>query len=257
MTTDAAATRAIATAAALDDFEAEQADLESLLRSLADDEWPLPTPAAGWDVRDQVAHLADTEEVARGTATGGARNLNEEAAQYATAEDYTQSGVLKGRAMTPAQVLDWWTGAAREHRAALRSHDPDERVPWGFGMSLRAFAAARIMEHWAHGLDIRAAVGRPGIDTDRLVQVAWISARAVPYGLRFVGVSAPDGRTLRFELTGPDCTFGPPDATDAVRGPTGQWCRLAVQRLSLDQAADLTAEGPLAELALRHAGAFL
>ena len=116
--------KAAATAAALDDLEAEQADLEAVLRSLEEDDWARPTPAAGWDVRDQVAHLADTEEVARGTATGGARNLNEEAARYPTAEDYTLSGVLKGRALSPAQVLEWWAGAAREKGAADTQHPP-------------------------------------------------------------------------------------------------------------------------------------
>ena len=249
--------KAAATAAALDDLEAEQADLEAVLRSLEEDDWARPTPAAGWDVRDQVAHLADTEEVARGTATGGARNLNEEAARYPTAEDYMLSGVLKGRTMTPTKVLEWWVGAARENRAALRALDPEGRVPWGLGMSLRAFAAARIMEHWAHGLDIRAAVDRPNTDTDRLRHVAWISAQAVPYALNFIGLAAPERHTLRFELTGPDCAFGPADATDVVRGPTGQWCRLAVQRISRADAPDLTADGPLAELTLQHARAFL
>src|SRR5207245_11595419 len=118
----------------------------------------------------------------------------------------------------------------------------------GLGMSLRAFAAARIMEHWAHGLDIRAAVERPGTDTDRLRHVAWISAQAVPYAFNFAGVETPEGHTLRFELTGPDCAVGSAEATDVVRGPTGQWCRLAVQRISLADAPDLTAEGPLGEL---------
>src|SRR5437588_5073150 len=44
--------------------------------------------------------------------------------------------------------------------------------------------------HWAHGLDIRAAVERPGTDTDRLRHVAWISAQAVPYAFNFAGVDA-------------------------------------------------------------------
>ena len=87
--------------------------------------------------------------------------------------------------------------------------------------------------------------------------MAWISAHAIPYALNFKGITAPEGRTLRFELTGPDCAFGPADATDVVRGPTGKWCRLAAQRITRDAAPDLTAEGPLAELALDNARAFL
>jgi uncharacterized protein (TIGR03083 family) len=113
------------------------------------------------------------------------------------------------------------------------------------------------MEHWAHGLDIRAAVDRPGTDTDRLRHVAWIGVNALPYAFGVAGVEPPAGRTLGFELVGPDLALGPSDATDVVRGPTGQWCRLAVQRITRDQAPDLVAEGPLAELALSHARAFL
>jgi uncharacterized protein (TIGR03084 family) len=124
-------------------------------------------------------------------------------------------------------------------------------------MSPPAFVTARLMEHWAHGLDVRAAVDQPPPDTDRLRHVAWICVRALPYGFSVAGVEPPADRTLRFELTGPDCEFGPADATDFVRGPTGQWCRVAVQRMKAADAKDLIAEGPLAELALRHARAFL
>ena len=245
-----------------DDYEAEQTELYELLASLDDAEWARPTPAAGWDVRDQVSHLAHTEEVAYDTATGGPRSLGNETAKYTTGEEFTEAGCEQGRAMAPADVLEWWWTAAAGCREALRNADRSARVPWGLGMGWKAFVTARLMEHWAHGLDIRAAVGAPdpASQTDRLKHVAWISSRAVPYALRVGGVEPPEGHTLRFELTGPNgdvWTFGPDDATDTVRGPADQWCRLAVQRITLADAPDLAGEGPLAELALAHARAFL
>src|SRR5439155_1757540 len=82
------------------------------------------------------------------TATGGVRQINVEVGQYPSGDAFTLAGCLRGRAMTPAEVLDWWTGAAARNRAALRGLDPAARVPWGLGMGLRAFGAARIMEHW-------------------------------------------------------------------------------------------------------------
>jgi uncharacterized protein (TIGR03084 family) len=127
-------------------------------------------------------------------------------------------------------------------------------------MGVRAFGAARLMEHWAHGLDIRAAVGRPGTDTRRLHHVAWIGARALPYAFSFAGVEAPAGHTLRFDLTGPDgsaWSFGPDDATDRIEGDLGEWCRLAVQRLDRSGAKGLRSHGSLADLALDKARAFL
>jgi len=249
-----------AVGAVLDDFEAEQRELDALLRELTDAEWATPTPAAGWDVRDQVSHLADTEELAHDTATGGTRQINVEVERYPSGDAFTLAGCVRGRAMTPAEVLEWWTGAAARNRAALRALDPDTRVPWGLGMSLRAFGAARLMEHWAHGLDIRAAVGRPAADTRRLHHVAWIGARALPYALTVAGVEPPPGRTLRFDLVDPEgaeWSFGPLDATDRIEGPMGEWCRLAVQRVDRAGTKALRSEGSLADLALENARAFL
>ena len=248
---------AAATRAVLDDFEAEQRDLEALLRDLAGTEWSRPTPAVGWDVRDQVSHLADTEDVAYDTVTGGPRTFNDDVRRYATGEAFTESGCDRGRAMKPGDVLAWWSDSSARVRAALADADRSARVPWGLGMGWKAFVTARLMEHWAHGLDIRAAVGRPGVDTDRLRHVAWIGYNALPYAFQLAAVEAPSGRILRLELTGPDVALGPGDATDVVRGPTGQWCRLAVRRATRAECPDLTADGPLADLALAHARAFL
>jgi hypothetical protein len=36
-------------------------------------------------------------------------------------------------------------------------------------------------------------------------------------------------------------TYGKPDATDTITGPAGQWCRLAVQRITRADAPDLVA----------------
>ena len=244
----------------LDAFEAEQRDLEALLRDLSDDDWSRPTPAAGWDVRDQVSHLADTEELAHDTATGGPRQINVEIDNHVSGDAFTLAGCLRGRAMTSSDVLEWWADAAARNRAALRDLDAAVRVPWGLGMSLQAFGAARLMEHWAHGLDIRAAVGRPGADTARLHHVAWIGARALPYAFSVAGVTPPPGRTLRLELidpTGASWSFGPDDADDHIEGPMGEWCRLAVQRIRRDQSKKLRSHGLLADLALDNVRAFL
>lgn len=244
----------------LADYEAEQRSLYEVLCGLRDDQWLLPTPAEGWDVRDSVSHLADTEEVAVDTMTDGPRSLNVEAARFPSGEAFTEAGCERGRALSGLEVREWWWTAAARCRAELASFDRSARVPWGLGMGWRAFVTARLMEHWAHGLDIRAAVGAPAEDTDRLRHIAWICTNAVPYAFHVAGVTAPEGRTLRVEVTGPSGEvwgYGPEDATDRITGPAGQWCRLAVQRIGRDDASDLTADGPLADLALTHARAFL
>lgn len=244
----------------LADYEAEQRSLYDVLCGVGDDQWLLPTPAEGWDVRDSVSHLADTEEVAVDTMTDGPRSLNVEAARFASGEAFTEAGCERGRAMSGVEVREWWWTAAARCRAELAAFDRSARVPWGLGMGWRSFVTARLMEHWAHGLDIRAAVGASAEDTDRLRHIAWICTNAVPYAFHVAGVTAPEGRTLRVEVTGPDGEvwgYGPEDATDRITGTAGQWCRLAVQRISRDEATDLEADGPLADLALTSARAFL
>ena len=244
----------------IDDFEDEQNEIHDLLLSLSPDDWAKPTPSPGWDVKDQVSHLAHTEEVAHDTVTDGPRSLARETAKFTQPADFTEAGCDQGRTMTPEAVLDWWWQAAERNRAALRAADRSARVPWGLGMSWKAFCTARLMEHWAHTLDIRAAVGKPGTDTDRIRNVAWIGANAVGYAFNFAGITPPEGHSLRFDLTGPHgdlWTFGPADATDTITGPAGQWCRVAVQRMPASEATELKANGPLAELVLANARAFL
>ena len=42
----------------LADLVAEQQALDQFLQTVKDRDWKTKTPAAGWDVRDQVSHLA-------------------------------------------------------------------------------------------------------------------------------------------------------------------------------------------------------
>src|SRR5207244_7155732 len=119
--------------ALLDDLEAEQHALLDLVRAIGLDDWLRPTPARGWDVRDTVAHLADTDEMAIATATGAPGSINERAAAAASGEDLTYQGVLYGRRRTGTAVLAWWEATTAAERDMFESLDPNERVPWGIG----------------------------------------------------------------------------------------------------------------------------
>lgn len=243
---------------AVAELAAEQESLETVLRSLTPEQWRTPTPAAGWDVRDSVSHLADTEEIAHDTASGGPRQLNAEALSFSSPEAFTESGCEKGRAMDPGDVLDWWVRGAVRTRKVLEAMDPKDRVPWGLGMSARSFASARLMEHWAHGLDIRAAVGVEANVTPRLRTVAWLIIRAFPYAFRVAKREQPAG-AVRVDLAfeGDTWTFGPEDADSRITGEAGEFCRVGVQRMKLADASTLKAEGELAEASLQVARAFL
>jgi uncharacterized protein (TIGR03084 family) len=245
--------------ALLDDLTAEQHALLDVLRGLDDDDWLRPTPARGWDVRDTVSHLADTDEMAIATATGRPGSLNERADRSASGEDVTFRGVLAGRKQSGAEVCAWFeTSTAALHDMFL-ALDPAERVPWGIGMRPPSLVSARLMETWAHGLDVHAALGVEPLDTDRLAHVAWLATRALPYAYTVAG-REPPGDPIRVELTLPSdtpWTTGPVDAVNRITGTASEYCRVFVHRLAVDAAVTLRAEGESAVDALRVARAYL
>lgn len=233
--------------------------LHDAVRDLDRDQWLAPTPSWGWDVRDTIAHLADTDEMAVDTVTGGPRALNLVGAASASPEDATCRGVLRGRKLTGAEVLAWWERASTKELETLASLDPAVRVPWGIGMKASSFVAARLMETWAHGLDVFAALGSDPVDTDRLAHVAWLATRALPYAYSVAGREPPAG-AVRVELTlpsGTTWTYGPDDAPARITGPAGEYCRMFVRRLAREEARGLRAEGDAAEEALGVARAYL
>lgn len=241
----------------LADLARQQRSLADLLAGIADADWDRASAAAGWTIRDQVAHLADTEEVAADTLTGGPRGFAAAVGGYASAADFTAAGCRRGDGRSPAELLAWWATASERTRALLADRDPAERVAWGFGMPAGTFATARLMEHWAHGLDIADALGLPVVETPWLRHVAALGLATLRYALAVARVPWPAGRTLRLELVGHDGVeyrFGDVDATDVLHGPLLAWCRVATRR---GAARDLRADGALAELAAAHARAYL
>jgi uncharacterized protein (TIGR03084 family) len=244
----------------LDALAREQTTLQTELQGLATDDWFRPTPARLWDVRDTVAHLADIDEIAIDTCTAGSRPLNDFAARLASPEDTTLWGVLRGRRRSGHDVLAWWEDTSARERDVLAGLDSAMRIPWGLGMRPPSLVTARLMETWAHGLDVREALGLPVVDTDNLRHVAWLGYRALPYAFSFAGRERPPGE-LRIEITSPSgdevWEYGPAGAPNRVTGPAGELCRLFAQRITRDEARGLVAEGDGAIAALEVARAFL
>ena len=247
-------------AALLEDLEAEQRELRDVVAALTPDEWLTPTPAWGWDVRDTIAHLADTDELAIGTATGGDYALNGEAARAASGEDVTYHGVLRGRRRSGAEVGEWWGRTSAAVRATLGALPADARIPWGIGMRTPSLITARMMETWAHGLDCFAATGIEPVDTPRLRRIAGLALRALPYAFEVAGkVAPPDVRGVALDLTGPDGErwwIGPERGRDIIAGSASEWCRVATRRVR-PEATSLQVTTPLAAEALKVARAYL
>ena len=233
----------------LADLAAEQDRLESLLAALPDEQWSTPSAAPGWTVTDVVIHLAQTEELVSASIAGGGRGEVWE--RGGEALDDAVAAVVAAEQAPPAEVFERWRRARRAALDALRTADPQQRVPWAATpLRPQVLATTRLAEHWAHGLDITAPLGLPLPDTDRLRHIAWLGHRTLPYAFAVEGLDAHD---VFCELIGPNgdtWSFGPPDADSSIRGSGGDFCRVGARRLR-PQDTSLVAEGPHAADALR------
>lgn len=212
------------------DLKAEQEALDNFLCTLKDWQWDLPTPAEGWSVRDSVSHIAHIDEVAVSFLQGDYAALDE-AAKVGMA--FNEIGPKRGRAMKPSQILEWWRNVRETECEHLMKTDPKARIPWfGPPMGARAFATARLMETWAHGLDCYDAVGVEPVDTDRLRHVAMIAYLAMPYAYTVNGLEVTS-TPIRIELvlpSGETWSRGSDDADNIIRGTASEFCRVAVRR---------------------------
>ncbi len=240
-----------------DDLVAETADLNAMLTGLDEAGWATPTPAEGWDVRDQVGHLAYFDDRARESMTDGDAFLAHRD-EVLSHPDFADRIAAESRRFDGPATLAWFERARVALVDVARAADPSLRVPWyGPDMSTASSITARIMETWAHGQDVADALGVERPATDRLRHVAFIGARALPNSYQARGRPVPTA-PVRVELRAPSgetWAFGPEDAADRVRGPALDFCLAVTQRRHLDD-LDLDLEGPVAAEWLSIAQAF-
>jgi uncharacterized protein (TIGR03084 family) len=240
----------------LADLAAEGDRVEALVADLDEAGWRTPTPAAGWDVATQVAHLAWTDDVAVRAATDKAAWDEVVLGAIADPESFVDSEA-QALAKEPDLLDRWRTGRARL-REVLAAYPRSEKMPWfGPPMSATSMATARLMETWAHGLDVHEALGAPVEDTDRIRHVAHLGVRTRNFAFAVHGLDAP-AEEFRIDLVSPSgdlWTWGPEDAAQTLTGSAGDFCRLVTQRIHRAD-TDLVATGPDVDRWLDIAQAF-
>lgn len=244
----------------LSDLVAEEQALDQFLQRINERQWKLPTSARGWSIKDVVSHLAYTERFAAQVLAEGSATIKK--AKVAGIDAWTAIGIEEGREMRYQQVIEWWRNSRADVVDALSRMEGTDRVPWiGGDMSARAFATLRLMETWAHGLDIKDAMEGllvyeeeeedPTADTSRIRHIAWLAHRMLPFAFAEAGEQFPESG-IRLELMGPRYArwvYGPEDADDVIKGVAGEWCRIAVQRMD-PATTSLKTEGENAETAI-------
>lgn len=234
---------------------AEQfAALDTLLSSLAEEDWRRPTPCPGWDVQAQVAHMIGTESMLAGLDAPPTLDGDPPAHVHNDIGALNERWIASLAGESPAALLDRFRTLTAARLETLRALDQEAWDNVGFTPAgtdtYGRFMRIRVYDTWLHEQDIRDAVGRPGHESGGAVDVALDEiSGALGY---VVGKKAgtPPGSSVTLELTGPTSrafhvAVAPPDeggraalldslpgpATATIRFPLGVFVRLAGGRV--------------------------
>lgn len=208
-------------------------ELDGLLAPLADWQWSTDTPAEGWTIAHQVAHLAWTDRqslAALEDPEAFDRVLD------AAAEDphgVVEAGAREGLDEAGSALSARWRAGRQRLAAAIVAADPGVPVRWfGPPMKPASMVTARIMETFAHGLDIADALAVPPVGLVGLRQVCHLGVRTRDYSFARRDIEAPADE-FRVDLRGPrgeSWAWGPVDAEQTVRGPALDFAMLVTRR---------------------------
>ncbi|MGE2737264.1 TIGR03084 family metal-binding protein [Mycolicibacterium vaccae] len=246
-------------ASLIDDLRAESADLDALVADIPESAWAMPTPAPGWTIAHQIGHLLWTDRVALLAATDEPAFDEVLAAANRDTTGFVDAAAAELAASTHL-LADWRTARAALHDA-LATVPAGRKLPWfGPPMSSASMATARLMETWAHGLDVADALRVTRVPTARLRSVAHIGVRTRDFAFTLHGLTPPES-SFHVKLTAPqgcsesEWTWGPADAEQRVVGSAEHFCMLVTQRRPR-AVLDVTAVGADAQRWLEIAQAF-
>ena len=215
------------------DLSAETDVVDRMVSGLDENGWNTPTPADGWAIREQVAHLSWTDAQAFAAATDPAEFESTLKVAWQNPTGFVDVAAREEAQKPVSQVLDEWRQRRRALADALVAVPAGQKLPWfGPPMSAASMATARLMEVWAHGLDIADALGVVNQPTSRLKSIAHLGVRTRDFAYQ-VNNQTPPAEEFRVELQAPDgstWTWGPEDATQRITGPALDFCQLVTQR---------------------------
>lgn len=218
-----------------DEYEA----LDFIVEGLDANGWRTLTPFLGWDIHYEIAHIAYFDGTARLAATMP-DDFNKHVQELFANLDKWDDIFGQVRDMPDQDLLQYWREQRNALIAALEPMGPKDRLPWyGPPMSARSFAAARIMETWAHGQDVADALRVRRQATPRLRHIAHLGVTTYGWSFAVKGLAKPEAQ-IRVELSGPEgdlWAWGPEDAAQSIVGPAEDFCLVVTQRRNVADTA--------------------
>jgi uncharacterized protein (TIGR03084 family) len=217
----------------LSDLLAEQSLVDCLVADLTEEQWLKPLAyCEKWNIKDAIIHIAFFDYAARKLMKGEAEDLVTLAAAESGQDEYIRATTFHHLAGT--EVMSWWREERTRMNAAFYGKQAKDRVPWapGLPMSAKSLASARLMELWAHSVDIYDALGLDPVVKDRITSTLFLSWQARPNAYRINQLEMPD-TPIYLELVLPSGGIwakGDPDASNYIKGSAKEWALAAVRR---------------------------
>ena len=215
----------------INDLIAEQVVVDSLVNSLTEEQWHMDIPVEMWNLKDAILHIAFFDYAANKLMCGGADDLM--AISPESGEDkYVRATAFHH--LTGAEALAWWREERTRMTATFFDKNPKDRIPWapGLPMSAKSLVSARLMELWAHSVDIYDALGFEPVVEDRIAHTLFLSWQARPNAYRINDLELPD-TPMYLELVLPSGKIwakGDPSAENYIKGSAKEWALVAIRR---------------------------
>lgn len=222
----------------LSDLIAEQSIADAFVDALSEAQWNETICSdlrvydieGIWKIRDVVSHIAIFDEAAAELATGNANEIKD-----VTGGRMSENLIYLPHAeLSKSELLSQWRINRAKLANALYNCDPKQRIPWapGLPMSARSLATARLMETWAHFVDIYDHFGIDIKANSRLPHILFLSWQSRPNAYRINGAQLPDSK-LFLSLTLPDGSVwekGEENEENYIKGEALEWALVAIKR---------------------------
>jgi len=222
--------------AILNDLIAEQSIVDVLLADITEEQWKMPLEGCQpWILQDAVNHIAFFDYAANRLMAPD--NICKDLLDGIDAEAEQDADYIPWayRKFTGAESLAWWRLERTKMDMAFLNKNPKDRVPWapGMPMSARSLCTARMMELWAHAVDIYDALGKEVYIPDSIKNVLFLSWQARPFAYAINGKKFDPEVPMYLELKLPNGEIwakGDPASPNYIKGDAGEWALCSVRR---------------------------
>lgn len=216
----------------IDDLIAEQVSVDWLVDNLDEIQWELPVCCCkNWSVKDTMIHIAFLDYAVNLILTGETCELSS-ILKLGKLDAYARVTAYEN--LSKEEIMRWWRIERHKMINNLSTSNPKKRIVWmpENSMSIRSLATARLMELWAHSIDIYDMLNIVPIVTDRIKNILFLSYQARKHSYKINNLSLPK-QPIYLQLTLPSgkiWNIGEPQNENYIKGSAEEWALVSVRR---------------------------